>query len=72
MISTASGEAPLKGLYAAFSVRIPKTVQTITETKIARGTFPNAIIVVKIAYAPTMIISPCAKFNIFAIPYTIV
>ena len=68
MISTASGDAPLRGLYATFSVTIPRRVQTTTATTTAGTVSPVSESVVSMAYAPTIMMSPWAKFSIFAIP----
>ena len=66
-------EALRRGLYATASMTTPATVQITTERMIARiGDILALVTAVRITNAPTMITSPCAKFSIFAIPYTIV
>lgn len=73
VISTASGGAFLSGLYAIFSMVTPSTVQTMIAQTIAT---PADVCIeetaVKMTKPPIMMTSPCAKFSIFAIPYTIV
>ena len=73
VIKTASGEAPRSGLYAIRSMVTPSSVQTMTDASTpSTGGMPRVLITVKAENAPTIIISPWAKFSILAIPYTIV
>ena len=58
VIRTASGDAPRSGLYASFSVTTPSSVHTTTDTTIATIGLPQIFSVVRIAYAPTIIMSP--------------
>ena len=69
VMSTASDVAARSGLYASFSIVMPRTVHTI----IARitpttGGRSNLVQAKKHIYAPTMMMSPWAKFSIFAMP----
>ena len=69
MISTDNDSAPLSGLYAIFSTKIPRIMQTTADITVAiYGLIPSEIIQVNAIYPPTMITSPCAKFSILAIP----
>ena len=71
VISTASEVACLSGLYATFSMTIPRSVQAITARTIDSQEFsPHVVMQVNITYPPTIITSPCAKLSILAIPYT--
>lgn len=66
----------LRGLYATLSISSPMTTQTTiagsTVSQIGSPRFTKIGMVTRLAYAPIMIISPCAKFINFAAPYTIV
>ena len=63
----------MKRLYAIFSMATPSTVHTMTAASIATaGEVDAEDTAVKMTNPPIMMTSPCAKFNIFAIPYTIV
>ena len=69
VISTASGVAFLKGLYATFSMTTPSTVHTIIPQIIATtGDVPAELMAVNITKPPIIITSPWAKLSIFAIP----
>ncbi len=74
MIKTASEDAAcLKGLYAIYSMAIPRTVHNITAKSIPAKVGSPCILTAKnTAKPPTIITSPWAKFNILAMPYTIV
>ena len=61
----------LSGLYAAFSISTPSTVQPITAAISAiMGLAAKRAIIIHAMYAPTIITSPWAKFNSIIIPYT--
>ena len=73
VISTARLAACRSGRYASPSIVMPKTVHTTIAAKIATmGGRPQYCSPQKAIYAPTMIMSPWAKFSILAMPYTIV
>ena len=69
VMSTASDVAARSGLYASFSIVMPRTVQTIMAriTPTIGGRL-NLVQAKKQIYAPTMMTSPWAKFSIFAMP----
>ena len=73
VIRTANEPVPLSGLYASLSITIPKTVHAPIATKSAIHPFiPTYIDIMNETYPPTMMTSPCAKFSILDIPYTMV
>ena len=73
VISTAREVACRRGRYASPSMVIPSTVQrTMAASSAPTGGSPQYCRAQKATYAPTMIMSPWAKFSIFAIPYTMV
>ena len=69
VISTASFGASRSGLYARRSISMPSTVQTnMAATMDTIAGIPRYWVTQKEIYAPTMMTSPWAKFNIFAMP----
>ena len=69
VISTASDDASLSGLYATFSITTPRTVHTTIATINAANTLvPLPYIILKRTYPPIIITSPWAKLSILAIP----
>ena len=69
VIRTDSEFAPPTAPQATLSITIPSTIQATAAAKTLNiGFIPKEVIVTNETYSPIIMTSPCAKFNILAIP----